>query len=102
MLRLYDELKRGNVLRVAAGYVAASWLVVQLIEALLSIFGIGETSGRPLAVFLIVAFLPVLVLTWFFQLTPGCGVRTALQTCRDGRPGQLGRSETGPAVSQPA
>jgi len=95
MLRLYDELKRRNVLRVAAGYLAASWLVVQLIEALLPIFGLAETAGRPLVVFLIVAFLPVLVLTWFFQLTPeGLQSQAALDLSDDGGPRPSGRLDT--------
>ena len=46
MFRLYDELKRRNVLRIAAGCLASAWLVVQLIEALLPIFGQDEAQAR--------------------------------------------------------
>ena len=69
MLRLYDELKRRNVFRVAAAYLAAAWLVVQLLEALLPIFGLDETAGQPIVVFLALGFVPALVLSWFFEFT---------------------------------
>ena len=44
--RWFDELKRRNVFRVAAAYLAGAWLVVQLMEALLPMFGLEETAGR--------------------------------------------------------
>ena len=69
MLRLYDELKRRNVFRVAAAYLASAWLVVQLLEALLPIFGLDETAGQPVVVFLALGFVPALVLSWFFEFT---------------------------------
>ena len=65
----FDELKRRNVFRVAAAYLAAAWLIVQLMEALLPMFGLDETSGRPIVVILALGFVPALVLSWFFEFT---------------------------------
>lgn len=75
MLRLYDELKRRNVFRVAAAYLAGAWLVVQLMESLLPIFGYPETAGQPIVIMLMVGFVPAVLLAWFFQFTPQ-GLRT--------------------------
>ena len=33
-MTLFSELKRRNVLRVAAAYVAVSWLLIQVVETL--------------------------------------------------------------------
>jgi len=70
MKGFFDELKRRNVLRVGAAYLAASWLVVQLMDSLLPIFALSETVGRPIVVALVIGFVPALLITWFFEMTP--------------------------------
>ncbi|MGI9261595.1 MAG: hypothetical protein ACR2QR_06155 [Woeseiaceae bacterium] len=70
MKRLYDELRRRSVFRIAAAYLAGAWLIVQLMESLLPIFGYPETSGRPVVIMLVAGFIPALFLAWFFQYTP--------------------------------
>jgi len=75
MLRLYDELKRRNVIRIAAAYLAGAWLIVQLIESLLPMFGVAETAGRPIVIVLVIGIIPAVLLAWFFQFTPA-GLRT--------------------------
>ena len=82
MGRWFDELKRRNVFRVAAAYLAGAWLVVQLMEALLPMFGLEETAGRPIVVFLAVGFIPALVLSWFFEFTAG-GLRSQADLDRE-------------------
>jgi adenylate cyclase len=69
-MSLLGELKRRNVLRVGAAYLAASWLIVQVVETLFPVFGLTDAGIRTVVVLLAIGFLPVLVLSWAFQLTP--------------------------------
>lgn len=64
------ELQRRNVLRVALGYLAGAWLLIQILETLFPIFGLAETSIRVVVVILAIGFPVVLVLSWVFEWTP--------------------------------
>ena len=66
---LFEELKRRNVLRVAAAYLAGAWLVVQMMDSLMPVFGLDETAARPVVIFLALGFVLVIFLSWFFQFT---------------------------------
>jgi hypothetical protein len=69
------ELKRRNVIRVAIGYLAGAWLLIQILETLFPIFGLAETSIRVVVIALAIGFVPVLIATWVFELTPEGWVR---------------------------
>ncbi len=69
-LSLFNELKRRNVLRVGFAYLACSWLLIQIVETLLPIFGLPETSARIVVVVLAIGFIPAVVVSWLFELTP--------------------------------
>ena len=69
-MSLYGELKRRNVLRVATAYVAVSWLLIQVLDTLLPIFDANESIARITVIILAIGFLPVLILSWVFELTP--------------------------------
>jgi TolB-like protein len=69
-MSLFDELKRRNVIRVAIGYVGVSWLLIQVIETLFSIFDINESIAQTIVIILAIGFIPVLVIAWKFELTP--------------------------------
>ena len=64
-----DELRRRNVIRVAIAYLAGAWLLIQILETLFPIFGIPETSVRIVVVIAAIGFVPVLVASWYFELT---------------------------------
>lgn len=66
-----DELKRRNVIRVATAYVVAAWLVVQVVGTIAPAFGFGVGAVRITVILLTIAFVPVLVLSWVFEITPG-------------------------------
>ena len=69
-MNLLQELKRRNVLRVAAAYVAVSWLLIQVVETLFPVFGLSDAAVRVVVIVLAIGFVPVLVITWVFELTP--------------------------------
>jgi len=68
-MRLIDELKRRHVFRVAAGYVALSWLIIQIAETVLPAFGLAD-AVRIVVVLAALCFIPVLAIAWVFELTP--------------------------------
>jgi TolB-like protein len=69
-MSVISELKRRNVLRVAAAYVALAWLVVQVLDTLAPMFGLGEATARLIVIAMAIGVVPVLVVSWLFELTP--------------------------------
>jgi len=70
MRQFFDELKRRHVIRTGVAYLAASWLLVQLLETLFPIFDLPETSIRWVVIVLAIALVPLLALSWVFEWTP--------------------------------
>jgi serine/threonine-protein kinase len=64
------ELKRRNVLRVAGLYFVGAWLITQVAGTVLPMFDAPPWMARSVVLVLAIAFVPVLVLSWLFELTP--------------------------------
>ena len=64
------ELQRRNVIRMAGLYLVGAWLAVQVAETLLPIFDTPDWVLKALVVLLALAFLPTLVFSWLYELTP--------------------------------
>jgi TolB-like protein len=69
-MTFFSELKRRNVLRVAVGYIVAAWLLIQVAETIFPLFGFGDGPARIVVVLLAIGFLPALIVSWIFELTP--------------------------------
>lgn len=69
-MSILEELKRRNVIRVAALYLVASWLVLQVADILFDAFDVPSWSIRLLVAILILGFPIVLMFSWIFELTP--------------------------------
>lgn len=69
-MSFYSELKRRNVLRVGAAYVAISWLLIQVVETIFPAFGFGAGAIRIVIILLGVGFVPTVILAWVFELSP--------------------------------
>lgn len=76
------ELKRRNVIRTAVAYLAAAWLLMQVFESLLPVFGWPDTAMRYVFAVLAVGFVPVLFAAWVFELTPDGLIRDSGETTR--------------------
>jgi len=69
--QLFSELRRRKVLRTTAVYVALAWVLIQVADTLLPIYGVSTIIVR-IIVGLIIAGLPVVILvSWVFDFTPG-------------------------------
>lgn len=69
-MSLFSELKRRNVFRVATAYLVASWLIIQVAETILPAYGFGGEAIRLVISLLAIAFVPVLLFSWVFEITP--------------------------------
>lgn len=69
-MSFFAELKRRNVLRVAAAYIVTAWLVIQVVETIFPAFGFGDVAVRYVTIAFAVGLLPALVVAWVFELTP--------------------------------
>ncbi len=55
---------------MGAAYVVSAWLIIQAVETIFPAFGFGDLVVRWVVIILGIGFLPVLVLTWIFEITP--------------------------------
>lgn len=75
MIDLLKELRRRNIFRVAAAYLVACWVVMQVVAVIGSAAGLPEWADS-LALIILLAFGPVvLFIAWAFELTPD-GIKT--------------------------
>ena len=69
-INFFAELKRRNVLRMAGLYLVGAWLVVQVAGTVLPMFGAPEWLPRTIVVLLAIGFVPAVIFSWVFELTP--------------------------------
>src|SRR5436190_16310840 len=66
----FAELKRRNVIRMVGLYLVGAWLVVQVAGTVLPMFGAPEWLPRTMVVLLAIGFVPAVIFSWVFELTP--------------------------------
>jgi adenylate cyclase len=66
----FSELKRRNVIRVAGLYLVGAWLLVQVAGTVLPMFGAPDWLPRSIVILLAIGFLPALIFSWVFEMTP--------------------------------
>jgi TolB-like protein/Flp pilus assembly protein TadD len=71
---LFSELKRRNVIRTGLAYLAASWLVFEVLSAVMGVFGAPDWAIKSLVAVLAIGLPFALVLAWVYEITPE-GVR---------------------------
>jgi len=66
----FNELKRRNVIKVAAAYVIIGWLIMQAGEVLSPALHLPDWINSALAFFLILGFPLAMFFAWAFEMTP--------------------------------
>src|SRR5213594_3408586 len=66
----FAELKRRNVIRMAGLYLVGAWLLVQVAGTVLPMFGAPDWLPRSIVILLAIGFIPALIFSWVFELTP--------------------------------
>jgi TolB-like protein/Flp pilus assembly protein TadD len=79
----FGELKRRNVIRMTGLYLVGAWLVVQVAGTVLPMFRAPEWLPRTIVILLMIGFVPAVIFSWFFELTP-----EGLKRDEDVAPGQ--------------
>jgi hypothetical protein len=69
-LSVIAELKRRNVFRVAALYLVAAWVLLQVGELLFGLLGLPAWINKLLFAGLVLGFVPALIFSWVYELTP--------------------------------
>lgn len=69
-MSIIKELKRRNVFRVAAAYLAGAWLLIEVAQTILPLYGFTDDAARLLITLLAIGFPLVLIFSWVFELTP--------------------------------
>ncbi len=69
MTSFWGELKRRNVVRVAIAYAVVAWLLIQVAETILPLFGFDDTPARIVVIVLAIGFIPALIFSWAYELT---------------------------------
>jgi TolB-like protein/Flp pilus assembly protein TadD len=70
MPSLFAELKRRNVLRAAAFYAAAAWLLVQVATQVFPFFDMPNWTVRWIVIAVLIGFPFAMVFAWFYEFTP--------------------------------
>ena len=69
-MSLFAELQRRNVIRVAITYIVAAWVLLQVMELASDAFGAPEWVLKMFIVALALGFVPTVIFSWVFELTP--------------------------------
>jgi TolB-like protein/cytochrome c-type biogenesis protein CcmH/NrfG len=67
-MKFWSELRRRNVLRMAALYVVTAWLILQVTEVLSGLLDLPEWLGPAVLAMLVIGLPIALVISWFFEI----------------------------------
>jgi len=91
MNRLFAELARRNVFRVAGVYAVVGWLLAQVATTLEEALGLPAWFDGLIVALLLLGFPLALILAWAFELTPEGVVRTEAVPAGESITAQTGR-----------
>lgn len=81
-MSLIIELKRRNVFRVAAAYLVVGWLLTEVLTTILPTLGAPEWTSRAVILIFAFGFIPAVILSWVYELTPE-GIKREQEVTRD-------------------
>lgn len=82
-MSIIGELRRRSVFRVAATYVVATWLIIQVVATVSTPLSLPEWFETVVIVSLAIGFPIAILLAWAFELTPD-GIRVTPSTVGGG------------------
>ena len=89
---LVAELKRRNVLRVAAAYLVVGWLLTEVLTTILPTLGAPDWAVRAVILIFAFGFIPAVIFSWFYELTPE-GIKREEDVDREGSQTSGGRKK---------
>ena len=82
-MSLVKELKRRNVLRVAAAYLVVGWLLTEVLTTILPTLGAPAWVTKAVILTFAFGFVPTVILSWVYEVTPD-GIKRDHDIERDG------------------
>ena len=70
MGKLFKELKRRKVFRVAAVYAVVAWVLIQVSDVVLPTFEAPVWVNQTIIFLFILGFIPTLIAAWAYEITP--------------------------------
>ena len=70
MTSFVSELRRRNVIRLAATYALVAWILIEAGSVLLPTFGVPDWFFRAYVLIIFAGFIASLVIAWVFEITP--------------------------------
>ena len=92
MGKLFEELKRRRVFRVAAMYLVVTWLVIQVADVVIPALRLPEWTLTFITVLFMLGFPIAIVLSWAYDITPD-GIRPDDPDLRSDTAAQSGNQE---------
>ena len=77
MRKLFQELRRREVLRTAGLYVGISWIVIEAASVMLPTFDAPDWALRAVIIAAVVGFPITIVLAWIYDITDSGIVKQA-------------------------
>jgi serine/threonine-protein kinase len=68
--RLFEQLKRRNVFRVAALYLVVCWLILDPVHVLFHMLDVPVWANRLVVILMAVGFPAVVIFAWVYEITP--------------------------------
>lgn len=69
-MSFFEELKRRNVIKVAAAYLIVAWLLLQVSDTLVPALHLPDWFHSGVAFVLILGFPVSILFAWAFEMTP--------------------------------
>jgi len=69
-MSFFTELRRRNVVRVAAAYVVSAWLIIQVVATIAPILELSGSVQKLTLAALVIGFPVVVILAWVYELGP--------------------------------
>lgn len=69
-MKIIEELKRRNVIRVGVAYLIGSWILLQVVDVLVPMLTLPDWVGRLVFLFVAIGIVPVLIFSWAYEMTP--------------------------------
>jgi TolB-like protein len=75
-MKIWKELRRRRVFRLAGIYILGAWVVLQVADISFPAWGVPDSALRYLFIAAFACFPVALIFSWFYDITPGGIVRT--------------------------
>ena len=69
-VKVFEELRRRNVIRVGIAYLIGSWILLQVVDVLAPILTLPDWVGRLVFLFVAIGIVPTLIFSWAYEMTP--------------------------------